>query len=188
MGIQAGSLRATLFGIRNINVTTAKAANVALSSAGKALKTAARANLSASDFTMGQLAALDHPYARRHGSISVNTSGGSGFLSAPQNRVHNRTGEMRSALHGVRTKHGLSGVFKLWVDTNAAPHARYVIQGTNVMLPRDVLWDTAHAPKTRQAMMKAMVLALGKRLRSQASVRFGSGAPPGSRSGLGGAL
>lgn len=173
MGMNVGSLQATIIAIGNQKVSMRQAASTAVGSAGRALKAATRANLSAKDFTLVQLEGMDHPYARRHGSIRVNKSGGTGFLNKPENRVHNRSGSMRRALKSKFVS-GTKPQYTLSMDTSLAPHARGVILGTNVMLPRDVLWDTATSPKMREKMMREMVLALGKKLRSQAHVRFGT--------------
>ena len=122
-------------------------------------------NVSLRDHTLSQLAAMDHPYARRHGSIRVHQS-------RPYS-VHSQSGKMLRSIKGKSVKSGKYPAFKVMTDLRTAPHARYVIQGTKVMLPRDVIWNTGLESGTRKEMMKAVVRALGKGLRSGAALRFG---------------
>lgn len=174
---EAGSLRVTIMNINRLVVSEKKAAHEAVAAAGKALEGKIRQNMSLRDHTDDSLRALDHPYARRHGSIRIHRKG-SRSLVHPEFRVHTRTGALLGALRSRRGT-GKKPNWRIWLDKGAAPHAVYVIQGTRVMLGRDVLWDTAIAPLTRRTMMKAIVKKLGQGLRSGAAVRFGSGARPG---------
>jgi hypothetical protein len=174
----AGALRVVL---RNMNSTVAterQAAAQSVDAAGRVLRDAIKQNISLRDHTLADLARADHPYARRHGAIQIHGSG-SKSLNDPSNRVHTQSGTMLGSLQSGPVAGGLG--YRIGIDTTAAPHAAFVIRGTKVMLPRDVLWDTATAPAVRLRMMRAIVKVLGKRLRTQGAVRFGSGgAGPGS--------
>jgi len=93
------------------------------------------------------------------------------YIGNPAFRVHTQGGTLQRSLRG--TMHTTSPpTFRVSFDTGVAPHAFYVVQGTRVMLPRDVIFSTMDAPGTRKAYLKAAVRVLGKGLRSQAAVRF----------------
>lgn len=159
--------RMTILNIQKLGISVDVAARAALQAAGAVLLHQVRSNASRTDHTLDQLADLDHPYARRHGRIQVQKLG-SAFQARPW-LVHTRTGAFLSAMRG-RTLPAAQGY-----DVYAAPTApwvRDVILGTRVMLPRDILWYTAHERPTKVAMMRAVVTVLGKGLRTQAIVRF----------------
>lgn len=91
---------------------------------------------------LSQLAAQDHPYAARHGSIRV----------TPADAIHRRTGRLASALKA----RGSGDVYELYFDETVAPHARMVIQGTSTMLPRDPLGAVVSLPANRDAALAAV--------------------------------
>lgn len=97
----------------------------------------------------------------------------SGFIGNPAFRVHTHTGTLKAAIKG-----GMQSIspprYRIDVDTGTAPHAAYVIQGTRVMLGRDVIWDTANAPKTRALVVERGVRHMRKTLRAQ---QFRTGHP-----------
>lgn len=164
----AGSLRATLIAMNTLNVSEQKAARAAAASAGRLLFGKVRQNISLSDHSLSDLAALDHPYARRHGSIRLHERG-SNSIANPAFRVHSQSGAMLQALRQGPTASGYG--WRVEIDGNAAPHAKFVIYGTKVMLPRDVIHSTAEAPAVRKALFVDIVRTLGKRLRTQAAIR-----------------
>lgn len=168
----AGSLKVVL---RHLNVAKAserKAAAMCVLAAGRELRDAAKQNISLTDHSLQDLADLDHPYARRHGAIRLHGSGSSS-IAYPSSRVHKQSGRLLRSLQAAPTNNGLG--YRVGFDTAIAPHATFVVQGTKTMLPRDVLWHTAISPLVRKRMMTAIVRVLGKQLRSQGGVRFGSG-------------
>lgn len=170
--LNVGGLEATLFALRKSSVTVQQAAGPAVESAGRAYASAVRKRISLRDHTLADLARLDHPYAKRHGQIRIHRK-------LPW-QVHRQSGKMLSAFrHRPIITSGSPG-YEVTFDYLAAPHARDVIQGTRVMLPRDVLWRTAHERKTREEMMKAIIRTLGKEMRTQLGVRFGPTSPGGS--------
>lgn len=113
------------------------------------------------------MAAKDHPYARRHGSIRIHTR-------KPW-QVHSHTGTLKNATKGKRiTGPGGQPGYAVYFDVSMAPHALHIVYGTKVMLPRDPLWMTAQDPTTRKVMMRMIVKHMGKGLRSKVGMRFGT--------------
>lgn len=142
-----------------------KAAKRAVAAAGKVFLANVRQFGAHRDgHTLQWMAAVDHPYARRHGSIQESVLGHPGWW------VHYQSGRLKSALKSRTTHQGLG--YAVFADTAQVPYARYVIQGTRVMLGRDFIWITANDPKVQREMMRAQVRVLGKELRTKASVRF----------------
>lgn len=174
--VNAGSLQITLRAMRGSTAQERRAAKAAIMAAGRLLRDLVKQNISLSDHDLNDLARLDHPYARRHGAIRIHGKG-SKALNNPANRVHTQSGDLVRALQAGPTSNGLG--YRVGINTSAAPHAEFVIRGTKVMLPRDVIWDTATAPDVRRRLMREVVRVLGKGLRTQGSVRFGSGGPGG---------
>lgn len=172
ISFDAGALRVTILSLHKLGVSEQKAAVAAANAAGKVLETKIRQNMSLTDHSLASLAAMDHPYAKRHGSIRIHQRGSSSLVH-PENRVHTQSGDL---LRSITVGKAISRPhWRLWLDTGIAPHANYVVKyGTKTMFRRDVLWDTAQAPKVQKAMMKAVVRKLGKVLRTGASLRFGS--------------
>jgi len=93
------------------------------------------------------------------------------YIGNPSFRVHTQTGAMLGATSGKLVSSN-PATYRVKIDTGVAPHAIHVIQGTKVMLGRDVMWSTATAKGTQKELMKTAVALLGKGLRAQASVRF----------------
>lgn len=169
-------IEATVINLRQLSDRVLReAAGRAMGKAGEVAKGAVYANLTRTDHTLAQLRRMDHPYAKRHGAIRVHPG--------ETHVVHTHTGRMASALRGeVKFRAGGAGggsrpFYRLgWWD-NVPPHVRWVVEGTRVMLPRDVLWATVSAPHVRPAMLRAFVLVMGAELRTQAGIRFGGGGP-----------
>jgi hypothetical protein len=92
------------------------------------------------DHTLHQLSNLGHPYARKHGSIQIHNK--NPWL------VHRRSG---SVYNSIRSEEGttLRGpTVTIYSDFGAAPHVRYVFEGTRNMLPRDPFTPTAKKART----------------------------------------
>lgn len=130
-------------------------AQPAVSAGGKVFKTAMQEAVSRRDYSLKQLADMDHPYSRRHGSPKVH--GG-------QPLVHTRSGKMLAALKVE--KHGKRSV-RVGFDESVAPHANYVIQGTRVMLPRDVFRFIYDDEKKALSIVKAVGTVFNLKLRSK---------------------
>lgn len=169
---RVGGITTTILAMDESKVTARDAARMATAAAGAVLLTAARANVSLRDHTQADLTALDHPYARRHGSIQIHQSGRSGIVNASAS-VHSQRGDLLRATKGAMyTEADGSPGYRVFIDPSIAPHAHYVVYGTKVMLPRDVLNETKDAPDVKKAMMLQVVQVFGKHFRTKASARF----------------
>lgn len=122
--------------------------------AGQILLKNTRKAVSLRDHSMQDLAEMDHPYARRHGKIGVH--GGAAL-------VHTRSGRMLAALKAEQPS---ARTFRYGFDTSVAPHAVYVLQGTRVMLARDVfrvIYTDKAVNKTARATMESIVIKFLRR-------------------------
>jgi|7_EtaG_2_1085326.scaffolds.fasta_scaffold00045_59 hypothetical protein len=81
------------------------------------------------DHTLSHLAALGHPYARKHGSIQIH--------SKNPWVVHRRTGALYNSIRSEIKTSFTGHSVRVYPDLGAAPHIRYVFSGTRNMLPRD---------------------------------------------------
>lgn len=169
----AGSLRTTILNIRKIGLSEQTAALAGAKAAGEQLLFHVKQNISLRDHSLAELRKLDHPYAKRHGSIRIHQSGSKSLLH-PQNRVHSQSEAMLRSLKSRLSKAGRGIKYTVWLDTAIAPHVRYVVgeQPTSIMIPRDVLWDTAQSPFVIAKMMRKITNQLGKALRSGGTLRF----------------
>lgn len=157
-----GSVRATVMNFNNLQVAGTVAVRKCLNAAGSVWKADLMKNITYHTHTLQQLADMDHPYAKRHGSIQIHPD-------RPY-VVHERQGRltrtvsgkvMKGKLHFYRLK--FDGRYKL---------PRFIVKGTKTMLPRDVITETGNQPETRKRMMKAIIDVLGKDLRAGAVIRF----------------
>lgn len=116
------------------------------------------------------LAQMDHPYARRHRRIRLRPTGGYPGFKHPELAIHSVSGRLRSAIRGKFNPRD-----DAWeLDIRDVPHARFVFQGTRVMLPRDLLGATVDDPAVRDAVRKVVVDTFGRQFRTQAAIRFTS--------------
>lgn len=130
-------------------------AEPAMAAGGKVFKTALQEAVSVRDYSLQELADMGHPYARRGGSQKVH--GGKPL-------VHTRSGRMLAALKVQ--KRGKRAV-QIGFDQSIAPHANYVIQGTRVMLPRDVFRFVYDDDKKALSIVKAVGTVFKLKLRSK---------------------
>ena len=163
---------ATIFNLRGLDKRVAKdAAALAMGAAGALALGEAYRNVTRGDHSLAQLRSLGHPYAQRHGSIRIH--------AGETHVVHSHTGRMAASLKGaVKFRAGGAGggsrpYYQLGWPDSAPPYVRWVVEGTKIMLGRDVLWASVSAPHMRVAMMRAFVTVMGKELRTQAGIRFG---------------
>lgn len=164
IGMDPKSLSMTIHALNQTSVTIHEAGYAAARAAGAILFTEVRKNAMLTDHSPGDLAEMDHPYARRHGKIRADR------LGHPGHQIHTRSGAFLRAIK-FRAGKGVAPYYDVYLD-GAAPHIRYVVQGTRVMLPRDVIGVTSRDPLVKQRMMQMVTLVLGKGLRSQALLRF----------------
>ena len=141
-----------------------KAASLALKEASKVLKKAIVENSSLKDHSLASLRSLDHPYAKRHGSILIHQS--KNYV------IHSQSGAMRTKVTYRKVGSGKNIRYRIGFNYGAIPYAKYVIQGTNVMLPRNTVYMTSQEREVRRDMMKAVIQTLGPHLRTGAGVRF----------------
>lgn len=142
---------------------------------GEVLLRAVRRNASARDHTASDLAALDHPYARRHGAIQVGRLGGQ-HISRPH-IVHRVGGGLLASIRGQYQSNGRDQLGRFTerffevglIDPPA--YAEYVVRGTRVMLGRDVVGATAAQPDVIRRMNSAVVRAATSGMRSIRGVR-----------------
>lgn len=194
MQFSQSSLSFTLIALDNTKIDLRKAGRAAVDAAGGiALKWSKKA-VGIRDHSLTDLADMDHPYARRHGSIRVHQAIGTwhvhraptGGLSGAAHKAaakrtaghHKQTDKMYNATLGRATSDpGGRPQYEVYFDTFKAPEAERVVMGTKRMLPRDPLWNAVMQPDVRKEMMKAVVVVLGRVLRSKVGIRFGSGMP-----------
>lgn len=160
-----------MLALRSCTVFEKFAAGRAMDEAGAVLLSALKTNVSARDHTARDLAKLDHPYAARHGAIRIH-KGSSEFLAKGTSLVHSQSGALLAATYLTTTGTLSTSGVRVGIDDNRAPHARFVVQGTRVMLPRDVVNDTANAPGTQRAIMRTVVKVFGAEFKAQAGIRF----------------
>jgi hypothetical protein len=189
--MDAGTLRLTIASMDKIGLSMREVATRALGRAATVLHAEARKNISLKDHSLKDLGDIGHPYARRHGSIDTGALG-----HQPEWQVHtrpsrlavgkngqrlgehaNQTGDLLDALRvGLLPSARPPGeAYVVYFDTDRAPHAVFVVQGTPLMLPRDVLWWTATDPRVTKMMMREVVKVLGAELRTKGVVRLASG-------------
>jgi hypothetical protein len=184
--MDGGSLRLTIAAMDAIGIGVQDVARRATAAAADVLHKEALKNVSLRDHSLTDLRQIDHPYARRHGRINVGALG-----HTPEWQVHtipsrrrkshrNQSGDLARALKYalLPSARPPGEAWVVYFDVDAAPHAVFVVQGTPLMLPRDVLWWTATDPRVQKKMMQAIVRLLGQGLRSKAVVRFGGGGVP----------
>jgi hypothetical protein len=155
-------LEATITGLQGVYKSIAK--SKAIVEGGMYLHSEVLANISLTDHSLKDLADMDHPYARRHGSIQIH----------PEKpwAVHRQGGELVRALRRRTTRYANSAKFEVYFDQTVAPHALYVVKGTRKMLARDVIWNTATDKRVRTGVMLKVIQVLGQDMRSKAGVRF----------------
>tara|TARA_B100001093_G_scaffold2600_1_gene2648 strand:+ start:23511 stop:24035 length:525 start_codon:yes stop_codon:yes gene_type:complete len=147
-----------------------KAKKKALQNAGAVLKIAIQQHLSLTTYTLADLERMDHPYAKRHGSIKVHPS--RPFV------VHQRSTKMRNSVTSEsKWRAGGYGGGGGWgqlvgLDYGKEKYFKYVIEGTNKMLPRNTVFMVSQLKSVRKGMMMAVVQTLGRQLRTKATVRF----------------
>jgi hypothetical protein len=175
--VAAGSLQLTIAAMDTANVSASFAAMTAMERAAEVLESSIRDAMGLTDHSLSELAALDHPYAQRHGAIQTSKLGHDAHL------VHKRTGRLVSSL-GTRkdiTSTGDAG-FIVSVDANKAPEAEFVILGTRNMLPRDTLHVVAGDRAVQQRMTREVLRVLGKELRTKAVARVQTYKPASGKS------
>ena len=174
----AGSIRLTVLRMERVGVAEKAAAVAAVGAAGHVLEALVRAHVSLRDHKSDDLANLDHPYARRHGQVkrAKLKHARSRYFDRYQDFVHQQSGALARSVGTVSSTARAS--VRVGFVINPPAHARAIVYGTRVMLPRDPVVETANAKATRVAMMRAVVTAFGAVMRAKAAVRFETTAVP----------
>lgn len=120
------------------------AQTLALQRAGEYLKGQIHKNATNKSYDQSQLNALGNPYARRHGNIRVHQS--------KPYTVHQQTGRMASTLTGKMRNAYRKPTYRIGFRYNRKYH-KYVITGTKVMLPRNILYNTSQEKPVRHKMI-----------------------------------
>lgn len=171
--LDKSSLQFTIVSMANFRRSTVK--NAMYKSLGAAMdvyEQRVREAISLQDETLEDLAEKDHPYARRHGSLTLHAGEGGGIIRDGRHMVHKRSGAMLRALRR-KTQRSPEVKTSIWFDFGVAPHARRVLEGDGTLLPRDPLWEVVQGPKTITEIRTAVVRVMGMQLRSKAMIRFG---------------
>ena len=125
--------------VREIRKLLSRATDGALRAVGHKIMLSARANARQTDHSMADLAAMDHPYADRHGRLTLDHGGTT--LADGKHAIHKRSGDLARSIKGRYVRPDKT--FTVFFDLSRAPHAKFVIEGTKIMLPRDLLVQTA---------------------------------------------
>lgn len=179
--MQIAGLETTIIQLQNSTYSVQQALIPAVQAGGRAYRAQVRRRITLDCHTLKDLRRLNHPYARKHGTIQIHKRN-------PW-QVHRQSGQMVSALKAGLITQGNAVGYEVTFDYSAAPHAAMVITGTKVMLPRDVLYQTAIDSVTQKEMMQRIVKVLGQKLRTKLGLRFGGGLPATTQQGTpGGSL
>jgi len=94
-------------------------------------------NISETTYSLKDLAMMDHPYAKRHGTKGKQ-------IHDPYFKVHQRTGKLKSSkktgvIPATISGGNLKAAAFIEMVAAKAPHAVFVLFGTSKMIPRDFL-------------------------------------------------
>ena len=125
------------------------ASNKAVRASSQILFDEVRKNISRRDYSLSELQGRGNPYARKHGRI-MSGKLGTPFTTKPY-LVHTRKGGMlRDLKRKLHRSKGEAEVFFI----NSSGHTDFVINGTQVMMPRDVIGETSNLKRVRKSMLK----------------------------------
>lgn len=115
-----------------------KHVNDTMKEVGALLDTQVTENLSLSDHSLKDLAALGHPYAARYGTSKAES------LHSPYFQVHRQSGRLLAAkFSGTKEAQISLGVLQasafVGLNESVAEHAVFVVYGTSKMIPRPIL-------------------------------------------------
>ena len=91
---------------------------------------------------------MDHPFARRHGSLNSGVLGGDWTIKPwmihtgrQASMGKSDTGALKRSIK-YKFKNTPKGPITIFYYEYQAPHVKYVVKGTKIMLPRDVIMNT----------------------------------------------
>lgn len=158
------SVRSVLGAFSRLKQAADDAAQAGSKASAEELHKAVLRNASRTDYTLRGLADIDHPFAKRHRTINTGALGGE-WTQKPY-MVHKRGGEVYNAIE-VQAQPG--GGYAVVVSPSSEI-AKYVVQGTRIMLGRDIIGGTAQEPWMQARVLAAFasatvkhVLGVGKR-------------------------
>ena len=177
--VDSESVRLTIAGLRGSVMQIQIASDIAVERAGRLIEANIRENVSIPAFGATPrlhafaLRAIDHPYAKRHSEIQVAPLGGHPGFRRRQLLVHTVSGRLARSIRGTFKRVKAGPEFRVRADRRIAPHAKFVIEGTRVMHPRDILFATLVDPTTQREVLGELVFVLGRIFRTGGSVRLG---------------
>lgn len=158
------SVRGVMGAFSRLKQAADDAAQAGSKASAEELHKAVLRNASRDDYTLRGLADIDHPFAKRHRTINTGALGGE-WAEKPY-MIHKRAGEVYRAIE-VQAQPG--GGYAVVVSPNSEI-AKYVVQGTRIMLGRDIIGGTAQEPWMQARVLAAFasatvkhVLGVGKR-------------------------
>jgi len=98
-----------------------------------------------------QLADMDHPFARRHGKIK-------GSPYPTPNSIGSSSGRVKKAVKGRMLN---QYAYRIEVD-ESSPHVRRLINGTRIMLGRDIIGSVLGNAKVKKMVFEKMKSAVKK--------------------------
>ncbi len=159
---------------RFLTVQVPRAQRAAVVAGGVPLRTHIRSNIGipaiggSAKSHASALAGADHPYATKHPDIQIEPAGGSPGFRRRKLLVHTVSGRLLSALTAkLDAGSGRAGdaAFVVGLDVAKAPYAKYIVQGTQIMHQRDILWETATDPRVKKDIRAGLVLEFKRVLR-----------------------
>jgi len=148
-----GGIQITVTNLYRIPDYVGSALKEAIIQGAKILDKAVKKNTSLTDHTLRQLADMGHPYAKKWGPAGRQ-------IHSPYYQVHKQSGSLFSALyfHDIEGAGIYSFAHVVGVNLAIAPHALYVHEGTDVMIPRPFLRATLrdNYPKIQSKIFKVM--------------------------------
>lgn len=131
--VTARGLDAIIKNLNAIPVMQQQHINEAMKFAGEELESAVIAKASISDYTIAELAAAGHPYAKRFGQDSA---------SSPDEFINKQSGLLVNNIEKVINIRDDKSVIAVGVLESKVPYIGFLINGTSKMRPRDFLGHT----------------------------------------------
>lgn len=158
MSIDPASYLRTIAELKGHSKSIRRASKASMKAAANVLMEEVRRNMSSKAHSLADLNRLDNPYADRHGNIRSSSLGG-----MKPYEIHDQDGTMVNALRVNYWGNQHGGGSSVGLDSNVAPHAKWVVDGTKTMLGRDVINETLREPEVERKIKKEIVNTLKRR-------------------------
>jgi len=135
----------------------AKASADTVAQVGKFALGAIMTNVTYRAFSPDELAAKDHPYARKHGAIQ-----GTSIGKRPTYAVGRNRGQFARSIKGQTTNQ-----YEYAITYQDTPIARLIVQGTRIMLPRNPIAETVESKAFATALKKKMAQTFKDKVQRQ---------------------